>query len=338
MRKLILALVALCFLAVVAISGFVLYQAHHFLNTPPESPGRDVTVTIEQGATFDAVATMLADKGLVTNAHYFALLGKWKEAAASVQAGEFEMNTGWTPSKVLDTLLHGKPILYKLSIPEGLTWWQTAQAIQDAGYANATKIDELVHDPDLLSQYNIPFDSAEGFLFPDTYLLTRKETENPRFIVELLLKTFWKNADKVWPDGAPATDTLKRIVTLASVVEKETGAPQERATIAGVYDTRLKRHMLLQADPTVIYGLGKDFDGNLTRKHLEDPKNPYNTYRHAGLPPGPICSPGLDALMAAAHPANHDYLYFVAKGDGTHQFSKTLRQHINAVRKYQLKK
>ncbi len=338
MRKLIIALVALFLLAVIAISGIALYEAHRFLNTPPETPGREVTVVIESGTTFDAVSRMLAEKNLVTDAYYFAMYGKWEEAAGSIQAGEFTMNTGWLPSKILDTLLHGKPIMYKLALREGLTWWETAAVIENAGYANATKIKELVHDPDLLAKYDIPFDSAEGFLFPDTYLLTRKESQNPQFIVELLLRTFWQNAEKVWPDGKPDAETLKRVVILASVVEKETGAPEERGTIAGVYAKRLKRKMLLQADPTIIYGLGTEFDGNLTRRHLEDSDNPYNTYRHAGLPPGPICSPGLDALLAAANPEEHDYLFFVSKGDGTHQFSKNLRQHNNAVRKYQLRR
>lgn len=338
MRKLIIALVALFLLAVIAISGIALYEAHRFLNTPPETPGREVTVVIEPGTTFDAVSRMLAEKNLVTDAYYFAMYGKWKEAAGSIQAGEFTMNTGWLPSKILDTLRHGKPIMYKLALREGLTWWETAAVIENAGYANATEIEELVHDPDLLAKYDIPFESAEGFLFPDTYLLTREESQNPQFIVELLLRTFWQNAEKVWPDGKPDTETLKRVVILASVVEKETGAPEERGTIAGVYSKRLKRKMLLQADPTIIYGLGTEFDGNLTRRHLEDSDNPYNTYRHAGLPPGPICSPGLDALLAAADPEEHDYLFFVSKGDGTHQFSKNLRQHNNAVRKYQLRR
>lgn len=338
MRKLILALVALFLLIIIGISGTALYEAHRFLNTPPEMPGRDVTVIIEPGTTFDAVSRMLAEQNLVTNANYFAMYGKWEKAAGSIQAGEFVMNTGWTPSRILDTLLRGKPIMYKLALREGLTWWETAAVIENTGYANATEIKDLVHDPELLDKYDIPFDSAEGFLFPDTYLLTRKESQDPRFIVELLLKTFWKNAEKVWPDGKPDAETLKKVVILASVVEKETGVPEERGTIAGVFAKRLERRMPLQADPTIIYGLGTAFDGNITRRHLEDSGNPYNTYRHGGLPPGPICSPGLDALLAAANPEDHDYLYFVSKGDGSHQFSTNLRQHNNAVRKYQLKR
>jgi UPF0755 protein len=127
-------------------------------------------------------------------------------------------------------------------------------------------------------------------------------------------------------------------VTLASLVEKETGVAEERHRIAGVFVNRLKRGMRLQCDPTVIYGIGPEFDGNLKRKHLNNPANKYNTYRHGGLPPGPICSPGLDSIKAALNPEEHDFLYFVSRGDGTHKFSKTLAEHNRAVRRFQLRR
>lgn len=336
MRRIILALVALLFLTIVVLGGVAWWQAKKFLHATPETPGREVVFTVEPGQTFDQVARALEAQNLVTNAKHFAYLGKWRKRLGAIQAGDFKLHTGWTPDKILETLATGKPILYRLSLREGLTWWETARAIEDQGFAKADEVAALVNDAALLAKFHIPFATAEGFLFPETYLLKRPGRQDARFIVELLLKTFWDKAAKVWPQGQPNATELSRVVTLASVVEKETGAPHERRRVAGVYARRLARNMLLQADPTTIYGLGHAFDGNLKRVHLEDPANPYNTYKHPGLPPGPICSPGLESLLAASNPEQHNYLYFVAMGNGTHKFSETLDQHNAAVRKYQL--
>ena len=248
------------------------------------------------------------------------------------------LHTGWLPEKVLETLVLGKPILYRLSLREGLTWWETARIVEEAGYATFEDFALTIQDKELLARYHVPFDSAEGFLFPETYLLQRPKEKNARPIVEMLLKTFWDRATRVWPEGRPEPEVLKHAVILASMVERETGVPAERPTVAGVFAKRLKIGMLMQCDPTVIYGLGPSFDGNLTRAQLNDADNPYNTYQRRGLPPGPICSPGLDALLAAVNPEDHDYLYFVSKNDGSHHFSKNLREHNNAVRTYQLKR
>ena len=157
-------------------------------------------------------------------------------------------------------------------------------------------------------------------------------------MIRLMLKEFFKNAAKVWPSGLPEFEEMHRTVILASLIEKETGDGTERKRISGVFHNRLKKHMLIQCDPTIIYGLGPDFDGNIKKSDLLDKNNPYNTYAIQGLPPGPICSPGLDALTAAVHPEEHSYLYFVAKGDGSHHFSKNLEEHNQAVRQYQLRR
>ena len=161
--------------------------------------------------------------------------------------------------------------------------------------------------------------------------------ERGRFVEQRAkdVETFWKEADKLWPQGRPAPSDLKRLVTLASIVEKETSVPEERARVAGVYSNRLRIRMLLQADPTVMYGMGPDFKGRLLFKHLEDEKNLYNTYRRPGLPPGPICSFGSAALKAALEPEPHKFLYFVATGKGReHKFSRTLSEHNRAVQEY----
>ncbi len=338
MRKLVLCFVGLLFLIIIIGAALIGYEAYRFIKVPPEKPGREVLVDIPQGETFTGIAAMLEEKGIIRNEQYFRLLAKYEKKLGKLQAGEFKLNTGWPPQRVLDMLVSGQPILYKLSIPEGLTWWQTAELVEKAGYADVDDFAKAVKDPDLLQKYHIPFDNAEGFLYPETYLLKRPDKKDAKAIVELLLKSFWERTKDIWKQNPPNPERVRRLVILASLVEKETGAVEERVRVAGVYQERLDRNMLLQCDPTVIYGLGPQFNGNITRKNLEDKHNPYNTYQHPGLPPGPIASPGLKSLQAAANPEDHDFLYFVSKGDGSHYFSKTLKEHNRAVYKFQLKR
>lgn len=338
MRKVFYVLAALV-LVVMGSTTWLTWQAWDFLNTAPETPGRAVTLSIEPGATFDQVARDLRDLGVIADVDKFRLLGKWKKQLGAVKAGEFEVGTGMTPPQVLAAITSGKVMLHRLRIVEGLTWWQAARVVEESGLAGYESFAEAVHDKDLLAAWHIPADTAEGFLYPDTYSLPRPRDGDARPIVEAMLRAFWRHAaPEVWPGGRPSDKELMRVITLASMVEKETGAAEERGAIAGVFANRLKKRMLLQCDPTTIYGLGLSFDGNLKKGHLQDKGNPYNTYAHGGLPPGPICSPGLDSLQAAAHPEANGYLYFVATGDGRHHFSATLDEHNKAVRKYQLRR
>lgn len=322
-----------------AMAGWFAWQAHAFLNTPPQDPGVEKVVAIEPGQTFDHVARMLQAEGLVTDVAKFRLLGQWKGKLAAIKAGEFALHTGMLPATVLTAITEGRPLLHRLQVVEGLAWWQVGRLVEEAGLASFASFEQAVRDPELLAEYHIPFPNAEGFLFPDTYFVPRPRGRDAEPIVRTLLAGFWRQAgSRLWPEGRPGAADLARLVSLASLVEKETGEPSERARIAGVYANRLARRMLLQCDPTVIYGLGPAFDGNLRRVHLKDRTNPYNTYAHPGLPPGPICSPGLASLAAAAAPEAHGYLYFVAMGNGTHAFSTNLEAHNRAVRRYQLKR
>lgn len=310
-----------------------------FLNTPPEMPGKSLIVDIEPGMTLAQVATMLEKEGVITSAQRFQLLVRYKEKSRNVQAGRFLVNTGWLPEMVLDMIVSGKAMLYRLTVREGLAWWDVAELVEEGGFCKAADFTSVIHDPAFLRHWGIPFDSAEGFLFPETYLLPRPREMNrdaAKAVASRLVDMFWRRADKLWPDGKrPSSDELKRLVTLASIVEKETSVPEERARVAGVYANRLEKNMLLQADPTVIYGLGRDFEGPLLRSQLDNAKNRYNTYQNPGLPPGPICSFGASALKAAISPEKHEYLYFVATGrDKGHTFSKTLSEHNRAVRDY----
>jgi UPF0755 protein len=224
---------------------------------------------------------------------------------------------------------------YRLTLPEGITLaraldilWQHEQVTRTLSDASDPRLRMLV----------APYDSPEGLFFPDSYDFPRGTTDLDILQraferMQLVLEREWLNRSA----GLPLETPYEALV-LASIVERETGVPRERGTIAGVFVRRLQKRMRLQTDPTVIYGLGPDFDGNLRRSHLRDEDNAYNTYRRHGLPPTPIALPGLAALQAALHPEPGDALYFVARGDGSHHFSATLREHNEAVKRYQLQR
>ena len=333
-----LCLFGLLILLCLAAGGLIAWDGWRFLNTAPASPGKDVVVNIEPGSTLADVAALLERQGAVSDAFRFQMLARAKGQGGKLQAGRFLVNTGWLPQKTLDWLVSGRAMLYRVTVPEGLPWWEVGRVLEQAGLCTAADFDAVIHDSEFLRHWGIPFESAEGFLYPDTYFMPQPRAMDPaaaRAAAGRMVDTFWRKADALWPEGRPDPATLRRVVTLASIVEKETAVPAERSRVAGVYANRLKKNMLLQADPTVIYGLGPDFRGPLLTKHLQDGGNAYNTYRLAGLPPGPICSPGLAALRAALSPEVHNYLYFVANGkDGGHVFSTTLSQHNRAVRDY----
>ena len=319
-----------------------MFMSNQFMNTPPETPGQDVLIDIQPGASLGKIAELLEEKKVITSSFKFRLLARYKKVSTDLQAGRFRFNTGWLPQKVLDTLVSGQPVLSRITIPEGLTWWQTARLLADAGFASYEELAQVVQDKQFLLHYGIPFDTAEGFLMPDTYLLKTPDAEKPKDPRQAwkgagrLVDNFWQKAAAVWPEGKkPSKEELRKFVTLASIVEKETAVPSERARVAGVYANRLEKGMLLQADPTVIYGKGESFKGTITKSMLNDANNAYNTYQKAGLPPGPICSFGISALKAAIAPEKHDFLYFVAVRDGgEHRFSKTLSEHNSAVQQY----
>ncbi len=338
-RRILLWMLTLLLVLCASAGLYVWHDARTFRDTPPETPGKSLIVDIEPGMTLSQVAAMLEKEGVITDALRFQLLTRYKEKSRNLQAGRFLVSTGWLPEKVLDMLVSGKAMLYRLTIREGLTWWQVAELVEEGGFCRAVDFTSVIHDPAFLRHWGIPFDSAEGFLFPETYLLPRPREMNKdaaRSVANRLVEMFWQKADRLWPNGKrPPADELKRLVILASIVEKETSVPEERARVAGVYANRLEKNMLLQADPTVIYGLGQSFEGPLLRSHLENKNNRYNTYQNPGLPPGPICSFGASALKAAISPEKHNYLYFVATGtDKGHTFSRSLSEHNRAVREY----
>ncbi|MCF8106112.1 MAG: endolytic transglycosylase MltG [Desulfohalobiaceae bacterium] len=327
----------LFFFAISVLCLFSVLYAYRYLAYPIQAQGREKVVTIQPGDSFQEVARLLAAKKIISDSFKFRILGRITGKGSRVQAGEFLVDTGWSRLRLLDELVKGRSVLYTLSIPEGLPWWETGKLIQKEGLTSLQSFQQAIHDKNLLQKFNIPAENAEGYLFPETYSLPRPRKDRAGPIVDLMLTEFRRRVQsQIWPKQLPEAETIHRIVTLASIIEKETAQEDERGRISGVYKNRLEKGMRLQCDPTVIYGLGPDFNGNLTRKDLQDKSNEYNTYRSSGLPPGPICSPGLASLLAAVNPEEHDYLYFVAKDDGSHHFSRTLAEHNRAVRKYQL--
>lgn len=305
---------------------------------PAEVPGRERVVLIRPGMTLPAIAADLERQGLIRNAYAFVFLAKLHSRMGAARAGEFLLDSGWTPQEILRVLTTTGGLQHRVQVREGLSWWATAKLFEAEGLASREGFAQAMQNATLLEKYAIPATSAEGaegFLFPQTYQLQKGFDDSSTAAVEAMLKEFARQAKKLWPQGLPPVEELRRIVILASLVERETGEGSERARIAGVFLNRLKLGMRLQCDPTTIYGLGPDFGGDLKRAHLEDASNPYNTYARAGLPPGPICSPGLESLKAAQSPEAHGYIYFVARGDGTHEFTSTLDEHNRAVTRFQ---
>jgi UPF0755 protein len=232
-------------------------------------------------------------------------------------------------------MAEGKVLLRKLIIPEGASLRQIAEIAAGTGLIRESDFLKAARNTELLHENGIDAPSLEGYLFPDTYHFSRNVT--PEKIISAMIRRFNEVFTPEWKARASALGfSVHEVVTLASIIEKETGAASERPMIASVFHNRLKKGMRLESDPTVIYGI-KDFDGNITRKHLNT-HTPYNTYRIRGLPPGPIANPGKAALEAALYPEDTRFIFFVSKDGKTHKFSSNLRDHNRAVRKYQLRK
>lgn len=289
-------------------------------------------VEIPRGASLAQAAKALAEAGIVNNPRLFQLAGRLTSDDGPILAGEYELSPAMNAARILRFLRSGRVKLHYLLIPEGYTLAQIAARLNEGGIAEAAEVLRLANDPAFTAELGVEESSLEGYLFPDTYRFPRHL--GARAVLSAMVARF----DQAWKPLAPTAKEQgwKRhnVATLAGIIQKEAGRDEEMPLISAVYRNRLKRGMRLQADPTVIYGLGDAFQGNLTRAHLEG-DTPFNTYTRAGLPPGPICSPGREALKAALHPAQAPYLYFVAKGDGSHQFSTTYAQHQKAVDAFQ---
>jgi peptidoglycan lytic transglycosylase G len=322
-------------LAAVIALGMAAYQAIRWAEGPAvpaqEHPPSKIVV-IPEGATFQQVAALLERERLIKSRSAFILFGKAQSADRKIHAGEYELNPSMVPAEILSKLLSGQVVLHPITIPEGLTISQIADLLAQHGVVDREELLRLTKDKAFIASLGIKADTLEGYLYPNTYKFPRevKPKEIVVTMVDHLRQVFGPELQ------ARAQDlkmTVHEVLTLASVIEKETSSVDERPEISAVFHNRLIKRIPLQSDPTVIYGL-PNFDGNLRKKDLSSP-SPYNTYRWAGLPPGPIANPGVQAIRAALYPSNSRALYFVSRNDGTHQFSATLAEHNEAVEKYQ---
>ncbi len=269
---------------------------------------------------------------LIRSRWAFLLLGKRQEIDRKIRPGEYELDGGMSPQQILAKLLAGRVALHPVTIPEGYTLVQIADVLTAQQVTDAKEFTKLVRDRTFIATLGIEADSLEGYLFPETYSFARgtKAREVIKAMVDELHRVW---SVELQEQAARMNLSLHQVLTLASVIEKETGTNDERELIAAVFHNRLRKKIPLQSDPTVIYGLPA-YDGNIHKRDLSI-MSPYNTYRVQGLPPGPIASPGAQSLHAALFPAKAPYLYFVSRNDGTHHFSTTLAEHNEAVEKYQ---
>jgi UPF0755 protein len=333
-RKKRLLIYSISIFALFSIMG--LYFAY-FLISPGSKGNEEKIFMIKKGASLKKVAADLKREGLIKNQYLFIFMAVIKGECKNIKAGEYSLNPLMSPIDIFNALISGAVKTYSLTIPEGFTAEQIAHSLEAKALMNKEKFIELVTDKNVAASYNIKGPGLEGYLFPDTYSINKdmKEKDLIDSMVKRFRRVFKEEAEREEPtERQPLSE--REIVTLASIIEKETASPEERPLVASVFLNRLKRGMRLESDPTVIYGL-KEFDGDLTRKNLLTP-NPYNTYIIYGLPPGPIGNPGRGSLKAAINPAKTDYLYFVSKNNGTHYFSGTLSEHNRAVYNYQKKK
>jgi UPF0755 protein len=287
---------------------------------------------VPRGALLGPVARDLERAGVIKNARAFELFARVTRRGNSLRAGEYALSPSLPADAVLERLASGAVRTHRVVLPEGLTMHEVAERLAAAGLVAATDFLAVTNDPTVAVVLGVDGTTLEGYLFPETYELSKGLA--PREIVRLMVEQFLRIWRRIEPVAAERGLSMREVVVLASLVEKETGAPEERPLVAAVFLNRLRRGMRLETDPAVIYGIA-DFDGNLRRVHLDDERNPYNTYRFSGLPPGPIANPGEASLRAVLEPADVDYLYFVARKDGTHHFSRSYGEHVRAVQRYQ---
>ena len=332
MRRLIL-IGSLLLILLLAAGGVLALQFRSFLNSPVNVAEGGEPFEIVAGASFRAVSEELARRNVIDRPVFFRLYARWKGKTGSIQAGEYLVAKGTTPVDLLGQFTSGNVRLYSFTIIEGWNQWELLDALR-----SHPRIESGLTEEDwasLLEDLGAPTLHPEGLFLPETYHFPRGTTDRA------LLKQAYEHMQEALAEEWAARDSELPIATpyealiLASIVEKETARADERARIAGVFVRRMQKRMRLQTDPTVIYGIGKDFNGNLTRRDLRT-DTPYNTYTRHGLPPTPIALPGRAAIHAALHPADGEELYFVATGlgDGSHAFSATKEEHDKAVAEY----
>jgi len=322
-------------IVVLGIVGYESIDVIRFLTKVPAPLDAERVVVMIEPGPFPQVVQLLKQNSLITDEKKFAWWARVTRQANKVRVGEYAFRRNMTPQQVLSILTSGKSILHNIVIQEGMNAEDIKELLVEKGLVQGKKFWNLLKDKEFIKSLGIDADFLEGYLYPNTYSFTKFTGEKQ--IVRTMVDEF-KHVWETEIDRAAKTQglTQKQIITLASVIEKETGAPQERPLIASVFYNRLKLNMPLQSDPTVIYGKKGD-KKNISKRDLKT-DHPWNTYTRRGLPIGPICNPGKDAMIAAVEPATTNYLYFVSQNNGTHIFSETYTAHQHAVNKFQLNK
>ena len=312
-----------------AASGGLFYW---LVSSPMTLKSEQVDFHIAPGNGMRTVARDIVGAGVDVNPWLLIALGKLKRVETSIKAGSYEIGRGITALELLDKLTRGDVTQTEIVFIEGWTFRQMRERLD--AHPDIRHETKGLLDAEIMRLIGAPSSNAEGFFFPDTYLFAKQSKD-----IDILARGYramQRHLSREWEaraSGVPYTDVYQALI-MASIVEKETGRDQDRPMVAAVFVNRLRLGMLLQTDPTVIYGLGQRFDGNLRKRDLLA-DTPYNTYVRTGLPPTPIAMPGIASLQAALHPAQSQAIYFVARGDGSSQFSRTLNEHNQAVNRYQ---
>lgn len=320
----------------VVITGLLSYNFYKTITTPLSPEASQVVIELKKGGSLNNISSLLRQKGLIKDPHAFKLLAIIKGVVSNLKAGEYRLSPAMTQVEILNKITRGLVIQHSITIPEGYNIYEIGDLLQKNNITKRDTFIARVFDPEIINKLGFNTHSLEGYLFPETYFFEKNVSDYD--ILKKMVTIFKKKimTHEIMATVKKSKLSFHEIVTLASVIEKETGKEEERPLISAVFHNRLRKKMRLQSDPTVIYAI-RNFDGNLRKKDLQI-DSPYNTYRYAGLPPGPIANPGLSSIKTALHPAKVGYLYFVSKKNGEHKFSSTLKEHNRAVFKYQLRR
>jgi UPF0755 protein len=333
----LLKILFLLLLILAAGGGYLAYRAYSLAKEPYRGyAGDEIFFQVEKGASGTRIGEALEEQGIIRDRRLFLLALRLREDGKTAQAGEYRFLEPLSTFDVLEKLVSGDTYSFPVTVPEGLNLSETSVLLASKGLAEESAIRRAFEEGALIAEIDSEAKSLEGYLYPTTYRFPR--TVAPAELAQAMVSQFQQVFDEDRRRLAASRGlSIREVVTLASVIEKETGLPEERAVIASVFWNRLRIGMPLQSDPTIIYALelAGRFDGNLRRADLEL-DSPYNTYRFPGLPPGPIASPGEASIEAVLRPADTRYLYFVSKNDGSHHFSASYSEHMDAVRRYQI--
>lgn len=333
MRRALTRLFGVVVVLAILAAGWIVIDYRAFLRAPLAVPEGGLTLVVEPGMSLRAVAKELTRRGVLDTPYYLVALGRLEEKSRHIQAGEYVIPPGTTPRSLLEMMISGRVRLHSFTVVEGWTFAQLRDALDRAKVLELTL--SGLDDGEVMARLGHADQHPEGRFLPETYHFPRGTTD-----LEFLRRAYNAMAGRLqseWArrqEGLPLSSPYEALI-LASIVEKETAVESERAQIAGVFVRRLQRGMRLQTDPTVIYGMGDRYNGNIRRSDLRR-DTPYNTYTRAGLPPTPIALPSVESIRAVLHPDDGDALFFVSRGDGSHAFSATLAEHNRAVIKYQL--